>query len=240
MSSSLQRDFLPDVEWAGEPVRVLVCDDHALFRRALVVALESEADLEIVAEADGGPEAKELADELAPDVIFVDMALAPYGGVAAISQIMRVTPTARVVIVAVDEGEPGELLEAVGAGAIGQAQKEEALESGADLVRAIGSGATVLSGAVAAAMRDLLSDDAEREAMRVTDRERILVDVLARGADLRAAATGLGVTAPTAQNLLMNLVRKLQRHWRRDEVITSLADRPTVDRGADVAQDLRE
>lgn len=218
---------------------MLVCDDHALFRRALVVALEDEPDLEIVAEADGGPEAMGLADELAPDVIFVDMALAPYGGVAAISQIMRVTPTARVVVVAVDEGDATELLEAIGAGAIAQVQKEAALESGGDLARRIASGEMVFSAALAAAMRDLLADESEREAMGVADRERVVVDVLARGADMPAAATGLGISVPAAQNLLVNLVRKLQRHWRRDEVVASVATRPQSSHGADVTDAAR-
>ncbi len=243
--ASLRRDYLPDAVWHDDPIRVVLCDDHAMFRRALTVVLEEEGDLEIVGEADTGPEAAALAEVLAPDLLFVDINLPPYGGVAACSQIVRAVPTARVVILAAHEKHPDELLEGVGAGAIGVLLKEQALDGAADISRRVDSGECILSPAVARALRDLLAGGADLPAPGVAPlvlepREQLVVEVVARGADAADAATGLGIERHTAINLMCNAVRRIQRTWRAEDTVVSLSTpRQDHDRLEAVAQAAR-
>lgn len=223
-----RRDFLPEVEWFDDPIRVLVCDDHALLRRGLIVVLEEEPDLEVLGEAENGPEAAALAEQLAPDVVLVDVGLPPYGGVAAAAQISRAVPTARIIVLAANEKRPDELLEAIGAGAVSVVLKERSLDEGPDAVRRVSRGECILLPSVAAAVKTLISKapTAARpgiEPIDVSDRERLVLEVVARGADAADAATGLGVERQTAVNLLRNLVRKLQRYWRAEDAAVSLS-----------------
>jgi DNA-binding NarL/FixJ family response regulator len=223
-----RRDFLPDVAWTDEPIRVLVCDDHALLRRGLIVVLEEEADLEVLGEAETGPEAAALAEQLAPDVVLVDVGLPPYGGVAAVAQISRAVPSARIVVLAANEKKPEELLEAVGAGAVSVMLKERSLDDVSDVARRVSRGECVLLPTVAAAAKELMATLPEEatpgiEPVTISDRERLVLEVVARGADAADAATGLGVERHTAVNLLRNLVRKLQRYWRAEDAAISFS-----------------
>lgn len=225
--------FLPEFLGGDEPYRLLVCDDHALFRRGLMVVVEEEPDIEVLGEADSGPEATALAEDLAPDVILVDVALPPYGGVAAAAQMSRAVPTARIIVLAANEKHPDELLEAFGAGACGVLLKEQALDRISDAVRRLARGETLLSPVVAGAVRDLvtsLPDDPMPGVphIDVSDRERLVLEVVARGADATDAATGLGIDPHVAVNLLRNLIRKLQRYWRAEDAIVSLAMVPAT------------
>jgi DNA-binding NarL/FixJ family response regulator len=223
-----RRDFLPDVQWVDDPLRVLVCDDHSLLRRGLLVVLEEHPDLEVVGEADTGPEAAALAQQLAPDVVLVDIGLPPYGGVAAVAQISRAVPTARIVVLAANERRPDELLEAMGAGATSVILKEHSLDVSPAVVRRVARGECVLLPSVATAAKELLAGLADEitpgiDPVEITDRERLVLEVVARGADAADAATGLGVDRSTAVNLMRNLVRKLQRYWRAEDATTVLS-----------------
>lgn len=223
-----RRDFLPDVRWDDEPIRVLVCDDHAMFRRALLVILEDNPDLEVLGEADNGPESAALAEELAPDVVLVDIALPPYGGVAAAAQISRAVPTARIIVVAANEKHPDELLEALGAGATSVILKETSLDTAPEVIHRVARGECVLLPTVATAAKALIASLPTEatpgvDPIEITDRERVVLEVVARGADAADAANGLGVSHRTAVNLLRNLLRKLQRYWRAEDAATSLS-----------------
>jgi DNA-binding NarL/FixJ family response regulator len=236
----LRSDFLLDAAWSERPVRVLIGDDHSLFRRGLVIVFEEEGDLDVLGEGDQGPELVALAEELAPDVILVDAALPPYGGVAAIAQINRTVPTARIVLVTADESDPTELLEGIGAGAVAVMVKELALDEGPVVVRRVAGGRSAITPAVAGAIRDFVKDDPEPAAglpkVGVTERERVLVDVLARGADAAAAGQGLDIDETTAENLLLNVVRRLQRFWRADDIVLSLSRRQPDTGPSDLAE----
>jgi DNA-binding NarL/FixJ family response regulator len=239
-----RRDFLPDVTWADDPVRVLVCDDHALLRRGLTVVIEEEPDLVVLGEADGGPEAVALAEELAPDVVLVDIGIPPYGGVAAAAEISRALPTARIAVLAANEKHPEELLEALGAGAMAVALKEAALDEAPDLVRRVARGECVLLASVATAVRDLvlrLPEEVtpEVDPVHISDRERLVLEVVCRGADAADAAVGLGISPATAVGLLRNLLRKLQRYWRAEDTVTRLSTPQSTGNLASIAEAAR-
>lgn len=243
--STLRRDFLPEFQWSDDPIRVLVCDDHALFRRRLVVALEHEPDIEVLGEADAGPEAMTLAADLGPDVVLVDLGLQPYGGVAAVSQVSRSVPTSRIVLLVANERDPEELVEGFGAGAIGSMLKEAALQRAADAIRRVADREMLVTPVVATAMIDLMDRLGEEEAagapgLEMSDRERLVVQVVARGAQPADAARAEGFSPATARNLLAGAVRKLQRYWRMEDAVVSLsAPRAPHDQLIEVAEAAR-
>src|SRR5688572_17117976 len=103
---------------AGDAIRVLVCDDHALFRRGLVLVLESEDDLQVVGEAADGEEAIRRAVDLAPDVVLMDVRMPRVGGIEATRAITEAVPSTKVVILTVSDDEV-HLSDAVKAGAAG-------------------------------------------------------------------------------------------------------------------------
>lgn len=226
--STFQRDFLPEVQWSDDPIRVLVCDDHALFRRRLVVALDQEPDIEVLGEADTGPEAMTLAGDLGPDVVLIDLGLQPYGGVAAVSQVNRVVPTTRIVLLAANERDPDELLEGFGAGAVGSLLKEASPRSAASAIRRVADREMIVTPVVATAMIELMDglaggEDRGAPGLEVSDRERLVVQVVARGAHPADASSAGGFSPATARNLLANATRKLQRYWRMEDAVVSLS-----------------
>ena len=92
--------------WAeSASIRVMVCDDHALFRRGLVMVLESEAGIEVVGEAEDGEEAIRKAEELTPDVVLMDVRMPRVNGVEATRAIVEVLPSTRVLMLTVSEEE---------------------------------------------------------------------------------------------------------------------------------------
>ena len=227
-SSTSRRDFLPEVEWADDPTRILVCDDHTLLRRGLIVVLEEHPDLEVLGEAENGPEAAALAEQLAPDVVLVDVGLPPYGGVAAAAQISRAVPTARVIVLAANEKRPDELLEAVGAGAVAVVLKERSLDEGPDAVRRsreVNAFSYRASRSPSRACSARIPDET-RARHRAARRHRPGAP-RARGGGPRhrrgRRRNGPRGRPAPAVNLLRNLVRKLQRFWRAEDATVSLS-----------------
>src|SRR5580765_2815661 len=100
----------------SDAIRVLICDDHALFRRGLVMVLESEEGIEVVAEAEDGQEAIRKVDEVAPDVILMDVRMPRMSGIEATRAISETAPAAKVLMLTVSDDEQ-DLYEAVKAGA---------------------------------------------------------------------------------------------------------------------------
>src|SRR5262245_61212452 len=98
-----------------EGIRVLICDDHALFRRGLLMVLEEDPDIEVIAEAGNGNEAIELALDLTPDVILMDVRMPGRSGIDATREILESVPAAHVIFLTVSDDEE-DLLEAMKAG----------------------------------------------------------------------------------------------------------------------------
>ena len=121
---------------AGVDIRVVVCDDHALFRRGLVMALDDADDIEVVAEAGDGPEAVALCSDLGPDVVLMDLTLPGVDGIEATRRLAATIPTTRVVMMSVD-GQEEQLFDALRAGAAGYLVKDAPLDTFADAVRAL-------------------------------------------------------------------------------------------------------
>ena len=133
---------------AVEPIRVLVVDDHALFRRGLEIVLAQEPDIEVVGEAGDGAEAVEQAADLLPDVVLMDVRMPRRSGIEACTAIKDVVPSARIIMLTISD-EEGDLYEAIKAGATGYLLKEITIDEVATAIRAVAGGQSLISPSMA-------------------------------------------------------------------------------------------
>jgi len=121
-----------DVE-PGEKLRVMVVDDHALFRRGLEMVLADEPDIEIVGEASDGQEAIERAQEVMPDIVLMDVRMPKRSGIEATAQIRDLLPHVKILMLTISD-EEADLYDAIKAGASGYLLKEIPIEEVADAI----------------------------------------------------------------------------------------------------------
>src|SRR3546814_5838399 len=117
----------------------MICDDHALFRRGLIMVLESEEGVEVIGEAEDGDEAVRKAEELAPDVVLMDVRMPRLSGIEATRAIAEVVPTAKILMLTVSD-EEDDLYDAIKAGATGYLLKEIPIKEVASAIRGVVSG----------------------------------------------------------------------------------------------------
>ena len=206
---------MSDVTSSAEPVRVLIVDDHALFRRGLIMVLESEDGIEVVAEAEDGEEAVAKAAEFAPDVVLMDVRMPRMGGIEATRLIRQLFPTTRIIVLTVSD-EEDDIYGAVKAGANGYLLKEVSIEEVADAVRAVYAGQSLISPALASKLLAEFSgppksvDDPVSSAVRLTEREVEVLKLVALGHENAQIAAQLGVSESTVRNHVANILTKLQ------------------------------
>ncbi|HEY1344575.1 MAG TPA: response regulator transcription factor, partial [Streptosporangiaceae bacterium] len=94
-----------DARWVPDPIRVLIVDDHALFRRGLEMVLAEEPDIELVGEASDGAEAVEKAGEALPDVVLMDIRMPKSSGIEACRAMKEVSPSAKIVMLTISDEE---------------------------------------------------------------------------------------------------------------------------------------
>ena len=120
----------------ADPIRVLIADDHALFRRGLEMVLKEEPGIELVGQASDGAEAVQMAAEVLPDVVLMDVRMPKINGIEAARQVKEVAPSAKIVMLTVSDEEE-DLFEAIRAGASGYLLKDIPLDEVAEAVRAL-------------------------------------------------------------------------------------------------------
>ena len=198
-----------------EPIRVVISDDHALFRRGLKMVLEAEEDIEVVAEAVDGQDAVTRVEEHAPDVVLMDVRMPRMGGIEATRIIRQLFPTTRIIVLTVSD-EEDDLYGAVKAGANGYLLKEVSIEEVADAVRAVFAGQSLISPALASKLLAEFSgqpkavDDPLLSAPRLTEREVEVLKLVALGHQNDRIAEQLGVSESTVRNHVANILTKLQ------------------------------
>jgi two-component system NarL family response regulator len=206
-----------------EQIRILVADDHALFRQALKAVLGDEEDLELVGEASDGEEAVAMAVELAPDVILMDVRMPKLAGIDAARQIGSELPAAKIVMLTVSD-EEDDLFEAIKAGASGYLLKEVDPGEIADAVRQIHAGHSLLSPVVASKLVSefaAMSKRADERAVRpsLTGRELGVLELAAEGLTNRQIGRRLGISENTVKNHIRNILEKLHLHSRMEAVL---------------------
>ena len=190
-------------------IRVLIADDHAVVRQGLRTFLDLQADIDVVGEAADGEEAVAAAQEHAPDVILLDLAMPVLDGIGALRRLRDTTPAARVIVLT-SFGEDERLFTALRAGATGYLLKDV---EPAELVRAIRTahaGQSSLSPAVAARVIEELASGGRRGAIdALTPRELEVLCLIARGRSNKRIALELGVAEKTVKTHVSHVLAKL-------------------------------
>jgi DNA-binding NarL/FixJ family response regulator len=221
-----------DIQRGRDPIRVLIVDDHALFRRGLEMVLAEEADIELVGEASDGAEAIEKAGEALPDVVLMDIRMPRSSGIEACRAMKDVAPSTKIVMLTISD-EEGDLFEAIRAGASGYLLKDIPYDEVADVVRAVHDGQSLINPSMAAKLLTEFAALAKREesertervpAPRLTDREIEVLKLVARGMNNRDIAKELFISENTVKNHVRNILEKLQIHSRMEAVMIAVRE----------------
>ena len=218
---------------AAEPIRTLIVDDHALFRRGLEMVLESEPDIELVGQASDGEEAVSKAGESLPDVVLMDIRMPRSSGIEACRAMKDLAPSTKIVILTISDEEE-DLFEAIRAGASGYLLKDIPLDEVADTVRAVHGGQSLINPSMAGklltefaalARRDEEETPQQVPAPRLTDREIQVLRLVARGMNNRDIAKELFISENTVKNHVRNILEKLQIHSRMEAVMVAVREK---------------
>ncbi|MGE8638386.1 MAG: response regulator [Achromobacter sp.] len=198
------------------PIRILLVDDHTLFRSGVRLLLQRQPDFEVVAEAGDGVEGIKRAKELKPDVILLDLNLPGLSGLETLQLLTQDLPSCAVIILTVSE-EADELGQALRDGARGYLVKNIDAEVLTSAVRRAAAGESVIAESMTAKLVDQFrgaasqaaqaSGNAERH--RLTARETQIVQCLARGASNKVIARELDVSESTVKIHVQNVLKKL-------------------------------
>ncbi|MEK7408334.1 MAG: response regulator transcription factor [Acidobacteriota bacterium] len=208
------------------PIRILLADDHVLFRRGLRRILEEEPEFEIVAETGSGIEAVELARRLQPDVAVLDIAMKELNGVEATRQTLRHSPSTAVMILSMHSDERY-VIRSVKAGARGYVLKDSVEEGLIRAIHLLHKGQAFFSPAVARIFQErFVGGPAFREVddryEMLTERERQIYHLLAEGHSSKEIATRLGISVHTAETHRTHIMEKLGLHGIAELVLSAV------------------
>jgi DNA-binding NarL/FixJ family response regulator len=189
-------------------LRVLVADDHPMFREGLAAMLEAQTDMTVVACVGTGHEAQEAARTLQPDIAVLDLRMPDGDGVSTSAAIRRTNPSTRILVLTSFDATD-DVAAALTAGAHGYLTKSSAPDEIAQAVRAVASGTAVLADDVLAGLARTASTSTRRVFPELTDRETSVLTALAAGLSTEAAAHRLGLTPKTIRNHVAAITAKL-------------------------------
>jgi DNA-binding NarL/FixJ family response regulator len=206
------------VEKTLDELRVLLVDDHDLFRSGLVNLL-SEHGLHVVGEAENGDVALRLVRELAPDVVIMDLNMPGPSGVDVIRQMTSIAPLTRVVVLTIS-ADDSDVINAVMGGACGYLLKDSSVDQLIAGIRSAAAGESLISPQIAAKMLQILRaqrssvDAAETIRAELSEREIEVLKLIANGHDNAEIARALFISPKTVKNHISNILMKLQMENR--------------------------
>ena len=198
-----------------DELRVLLVDDHDLFRTGLKNLLLEQGGLGVVGEASNGAEAVRMVRELAPDVVVMDLNMPTMSGVEATRHITALSPLTRVIVLTISEDD-ADVMDAIVAGACGYLLKDASIADVVSGIRSAAVGASLISPTIASKVlsrvRATTADTDMAEAIRteLSDRELEVLKLIANGKDNAQIAAELVISPKTVKNHISNILMKLQ------------------------------
>ena len=194
-------------------IRLLLVDDHVLFRKGLVSLLQRERDFEVIGEAEDGAEAIKKAKQLKPDLVLMDIHMPGTDGIEATRRIRELLPSTRVVILTVSEDDK-DLFEGIKCGAHGYLLKKLEPEELYAMLRGVFQGEAPISRATAGKILSEFASQARRKATaqleeELSAREKDVLQCLASGLTNKEIGNKLGIAENTVKNHLKNILAKL-------------------------------
>jgi DNA-binding NarL/FixJ family response regulator len=217
----------------ADRIRILIVDDHALFRVGMANILGREKDFEIVGEADSSRSALEAAEQLNPDVILMDASLPSPGGIETTQRVRRELPATAVVVMAADEDEEA-LFASIKAGAAAFAVKDISPDDLVHVVRRVSDGEFLINDKVfskpAVASRVLkefrelavYGQEAQPIFAPLSPREVEILDNIAQGMTNKQVAYALSISEQTVKNHMSSILRKLAVNDRTQAVVYAM------------------
>ena len=205
-----------------DAIRVLIADDHPLFREGMRGRLDRVADVAVVGEAASGDEAVELAHKLEPDVILMDIKMPGLNGIEATREIQQASPQIGVLVLTMFEDDDS-VFAAMRAGAKGYLLKDSGGEGVVHAIRAVASGEAVFGPGVAERIMGFFAAPRaaapQRAFPELTEREEEVLSLVAQGRSNQEIARQLFVSLKTVRNHVSNILLKLQVADRAQAVI---------------------
>ena len=205
-----------------ESLRVLIADDHPLFRHGLREFLNLALNIEVVGEASSGEEAITQAEALHPDVILMDVNMPGVKGIEATRQILHDSPHIRILVVTMFEDD-GTVFAAMRAGARGYILKDAEKENILRAIQAVSHGEAIFSPTIATRLIDFFTTQASTLPKELfpslTDREREILQLIARGQSNADIAREFSLSPKTVYNYVSNILNKLQVADRAQAII---------------------
>ncbi|HJQ28989.1 MAG TPA: response regulator transcription factor [Rubrobacter sp.] len=203
------------------PVRVLVADDHAVFRHGLKALLDSEPGIELVGEAASGRQVVESAATLAPDVVLMDLQMPGINGIEATRRILQTNPRVGIVVLTMFEDDDS-VFSAMRAGARGYVLKGGEPSEILEVLRAVAKGEAHFGPEIARRITgffSVLRSDPAESFPELTAREREILDLIARGHGNKEIARRLFLSPKTVRNHISHIFSKLQIADRAQAIV---------------------
>lgn len=207
---------------ASERIRVLIADDHPLFREGVASSLASAADFQVVAQATNGAEAVALALQLSPDLVLLDVSMPVMNGIEAAARLSAHSPDLRIMMLTVSE-TPESLLAALKAGAHGYVLKGVSASELRGIARSVAAGEAYVTPSLAAEMLTEFSRPPVPDHFStLTARETDVLDLLSRGLSNREIGEALTLAEKTVKHHMTVILQKLQVRSRTEAALLAV------------------
>lgn len=195
-----------------EPIRIMIVDDHTLFREGLAALLDSVVDIQVLAAVEDGQQAIEAAAKLKPDVILMDLQMPKINGIEATRQVIEKSPHTGVIVVTMFEDDDS-VFAAMRAGARGYILKGADQNDVIRAIRAVARGEALFGPSIANRLMNFFSKPVKVSAQalpELTQREQEILEQIAQGVGNAEIALNLSISQKTVRNHVSNIFTKLQ------------------------------
>ncbi len=204
------------------PIRILLADDHPLFREGVAHSLSVDPEFDVVAQANSGEEAVEMALRLHPDIVLLDVSMVGMGGIAAAAKIATSTPTMRIMMLTVSENREN-LMAALKAGAHGYILKGVSASELRAITRRVAGGEAYVTPALAADMLTEFSQPTPVDSFsELTARENKILKLLSQGLTNREIGEQMYISEKTVKHYMTSILQKLHVRSRTEAALIAM------------------